>query len=91
MLFSIHKVKKTSTVARWLGNCIILLLSSLLPINLVAKAGHQTQDAARRERPEHLRSAAGLAVGDLSQPERLLQEESPPGVVGEEMALHPSP
>ena len=55
------------------------------------QAGHQTQDAAGRERPEHLRSAAGLAVGDLSQPERLLQEESPPGLGGEEMALHPSP
>lgn len=40
------KVKKISTTARWLGNCIILLLSSVLPINLVAKAGHQMQDAA---------------------------------------------
>lgn len=40
-LFSIYKVKKISTTARWLGNCIILLLSSLLQINLVAKAGHQ--------------------------------------------------
>lgn len=48
LLFSIYKVKKTSTIDRWLGNCIILLLSSLLPINLVAKAGHQMQDAANR-------------------------------------------
>lgn len=46
MLFSIYKVKKMSTTVRWLGNWIILLLSSLLPINLVAKAGHQVQDAA---------------------------------------------
>lgn len=46
MLFSIYKVKKISTTARRLGNCIILLLSSVLPINLVAKAGHQMQDAA---------------------------------------------
>ena len=64
MLFSIYKVKKISTIARWLGNCIILLLSSLLPINLVAKAGHQMQDAASRascgsECLELLRSAAG--------------------------------
>jgi len=46
MLFSIYKVKKMGTIARWLGNCIILLLSSLVPINLVAKAGHQMQDDA---------------------------------------------
>lgn len=34
------------TIARWLGNCIILLLSSPVPINSVAEAGHQMQDAA---------------------------------------------
>lgn len=46
VLFSIYRVTEIITTARWLGNCTILLLSSLLPINLVAKTGHQMQGAA---------------------------------------------
>lgn len=100
MLFSIYKVKKISTTARWLGNCIILLLSSVLPINLVAKAGPDARGCRLGQLWEWepgsppitsvpKEGLSALAGQPQSYRKLLLQEESETGVGSEEWALHP--